>query len=535
MMEAFSLSIIDGLEPEPDITVTQWANEKRMLPSASIEPGHYNVDRTPYMKEIMDCLSVSSPVTDITFQKATQLGATEAANNFIGYIVDLAPGPVMMVLPTDKLASDHSKAKLTPTIEETEVLIEKIADAKGRSSSNTILTKSFPGGMLFLSGANSPANARNKTIRYMIFDDFDGFPYTAGEEGDSGKLFEKRTDAFGVRKKIYRNSTPTIKGLSRINDALQKSDMRTYHVPCPFCGYKQQLVWGGPEARRGIKFERNAAGEVVAVWYECAKCHEPIDESYKTEMLAGGKWVPKYKKREKRGYHLSSLYSPLGWVSWQQIVEEFLDAKGNPEKLKVWKNTRMAEVFDEKGSQPEWKILRDRAEYYKIREVPDPCCFITAGADVQKDRIAIVVRGWGPGEESYLVYWGELFGNPQRSEIWDQLGMLLESPFMHASGTVFHIEQLAIDAGYLSNEVYSWCRLKPIKTMAVKGASTLGKPIMNKPNPVDVDYLGEKIKNGCLNWPIGTDTAKTQIYNRLGLKLPGPGYYHFPVGYEDRY
>lgn len=185
--------LIKGLEPELDITVTEWSNTFRMLPAkGSIEPGHYNSARTPYMVEIMDCLSVNHPATDVTFKKGTQLGATEGANNFMFYVIDAAPGPMLLVLPTDKLASDHSKSKLTPSIEETPTLKDKVSDLKSRQSSNTILTKDFPGGILFISGANSPANFRNKTIRYLILDDYDGFPLTAGTEGDPGDLQDGR-------------------------------------------------------------------------------------------------------------------------------------------------------------------------------------------------------------------------------------------------------------------------------------------------------------------------------------------------------
>jgi len=528
--------LILGLEPEPDITVTEWADNFRMLPAkGSIEPGHYNSGRTPYMVEIMDCLSANHAATDITFMKGTQLGATEAANNFIGYVIDAAPGPMLLVLPTDKLASDHSKAKLTPTIEETECLKGKVSELKSRSSSNTIMSKDFPGGILFISGANSPANFRNKTIRYLILDDFDGFPPHAGKEGDPGDLAERRTDTFSVRKKIYRNSTPTVKGLSRVHEAYLESDQRQYYVACPFCGYKQVLVWGGVGERKGIKFKRNKAGVVIAAWYECAKCREGIDESHKPEMLAGGEWVAKYKRREKRGYHLSGLYSPLGWVSWLQICKEFIAAKDSPERLKVWTNTRLADVWDEEGSQPEWTVLRNRAEYYKIRSVPDQACFLTAGVDVQADRLPVIVRAWGPGEESWLVFWAELYGDPGLSSVWSQMDMLLSSPFEHESGVPLYIEQMAIDSGFHTQAVYNYCRHRAVKTMATKGLATPMKPILNKPSMVDVNWEGEIIKDGCHLWTVGSDTSKSQVYSRLALKEPGPGYYHFPIGLEDEY
>jgi phage terminase large subunit GpA-like protein len=532
------LGLMQGLEPEPDITVTEHADAVRILPrKGSIEPGKYSSSRTPYMVEIMDCLSVNHECTELSLMKGTQLGATEVSTNFIVYIVDAAPGSILMVMPTDKLAEEHSKGKLTDSLEAIPAIKSKVFEKKTRSSTNTILVKDFPGGILFLSGANSPANYRNKSIRYLILDDFDGFPHVAGAEGDPGKLAEKRTDTYSIRKKIYRNSTPTIKGLSRIEKDYNLSDQRSYEVPCPFCGERQKLVWGGKGETFGIKFKRNNVNEVVDAWYECRACHEAIDESHKTDMLKKGKWVAKYPRRDKRGYHLSGLYSPLGWVSWLQIAQEFIDSKADPEALKVWTNTRLADVWDEKGSQPEWRLLKNRTEMYKQRQLSDPVVFLTAGVDVQANRLVAVVRGWAPGEESYLTYFTELYGNPLLNPVWQQLDMLLAYPFEHPTGKPLYIKQCAVDTGYLSNEVYNYCRLRPVQTMATKGASTFNLPIVNKPSWVDVNCDGETLKgeHGVQLWRIGTDTAKSLIYGRLALDKPGPGFYHFPENVDDEY
>ena len=530
-------TVAEGFQPEPDYTVTQWADKKRFLPDkGSVEPGRYRSDRTPYVKEIGDNLSIFSGVQETVVMKGTQLGMTETGNNFFGYVVDAAPGPMLMIFPTDNLASDHSKQKLTPSIEATPAMKDKISPGTAKSHGNTILTKDFPNGILFMSGANSPANYRSKTVRYLFLDDLDGFPVEVGDDGCPVELAIKRTDNYDQRKKIYLVSTPTIKGISKIEAAYKKSDQRSYHVPCPFCGKHQKLVWGGKNAKFGIKFKRDSAGDVVAAWYECKHCHEGIDESHKTEMLARGKWIAKYPKRKKRrGYHLSSLYSPLGWVSWEQVAQEFIEAKSNPVKLKVWTNTRMAETWDEKGSQPDWVVIKTRAEPYKIRTVPDKALFLTAGVDVQEDRLPVLVKAWAEGEENYTVYWQELWGDPAQQMVWDQLDLILNHSFIHESGRPLHIDSVGIDTGFHTQAVYNYCRARPIKAMAVKGASVPGKPIVSGSSPVDVNWQGEKIKDGCLLWMIGTDTAKAQIYSRLSLEKPGPGYCHHPIGLEDEF
>ena len=538
-MEATWQGFIDGFEPEPVYTVSQWADRHRILPKkGSAEPGRYRTSRVPYMKEIQDSLSIYSGVQEVYVMKATQLGMTEGGNNFFGYVVDAAPGPMLMVFPTDSMASNHSKQKLSPSIDETPRLSKKVGRAGARTSSNTILVKEYPGGILYMCGANSPANFRHKSIRYLLLDDMDGFPWNVGDEGDPTDLAKKRTDSFSGRKKIYGNSTPTIKGMSRIESNYLETDQRQFYVPCPHCDRKQVLRWGGPGWDYGIKFTRFKSGEVNKVWYECKHCHKKIYERHKTAMLSKGRWRPKYPKKEKRGYHLSSLYSPVGWVSWRQIVVEFLEAKRtqDPERLKVWTNTRMAETWEEEGSQPEWVKIRNRAEPYKFMTVPEGGMFLTSGVDVQDNRLSVTIDAWGPGEETWLIYWGEIYGNPGQPQVWAQLDLLLRTPFRHDLGVDLYVDSMAVDSGgHHTQEVYNYCRNRPIKTMSVKGSNTRNSPIIRPPSKQDVIWNGETVKDGVLLWNLGTDTAKSTIYSRLRLTDPGPGYMHFPIGLEDEF
>jgi len=533
-LEAFNA----GLRPDPNITVTQWADAYRMLPKKSAaEPGKYRSSRTPYVREIMDCLSPASRVQEIVVMKGTQLGFTEIGNNWFGYVADASPGPMMMIFPTSELAKDHSKQKLQPTIQETPRLRDKVKEHRTRDSGNTIQTKEFPGGILFLSGSNSGAFFRSKSIRFLFLDDVDGFEHDIGGEGDPAELAKRRTDSYGSRKKIFEVSTPTIKGVSRIERSFLESDQRFYYVPCPHCGEYQRLLWGGPGADFGLKFTRDEHGRaIIDVWYECASCHERIHESSKTDMLEKGRWIPTYPERQKRGYQLSSLYSPLGWVSWLQIVKEFLEAKTFKERLKVWMNTRLGEVFEEKGETHDWLALKNRAESYHVLTVPAGGLLLTAGIDTQDNRLAVVIRAWGRGEESWLIYWGELYGNPARPEVWQELDNLLSRSFDHVSGQQLRIISAGIDSGgHHTSEVYSFARRKSPVVMAVKGANLRGRPIIGHPKNVDFTWKGQVIKNGVQLWNIGTDTAKWNIYSRLKITTPGPGCYHFPVGIEDDY
>jgi phage terminase large subunit GpA-like protein len=533
----YSAAFNSGLRPDPDLTVTEWADRYRMLPKkSSAEPGKYRSSRTPYVREIMDALSPSSRVQEVVVMKGTQLGFTELGNNWFGYVADASPGPMMMIFPTAELAKDHSKQKLQPTIQETPRLKDKVREHRTRDSGNTIQTKEFPGGILFLSGSNSGAFFRSKSIRFLFLDDIDGFEHNIGGEGDPAELAKRRTDTYGNRKKIFEVSTPTTKDVSRIERSFLESDQRFYHVPCPHCGEYQRLLWGGPGADFGIKFDRDANGKTIDAWYECAACHERIDEHHKTAMLEKGLWMPTHPERLKRGYQISSIYSPLGWVSWIQIVKEFLEAKAFVERLKTWVNTRLGETFEETGDQPNWSLLRDRCEPYSVLTVPMGGLLLTAGVDTQKDRLAVVVRAWGRNEESWLVYWGELYGDPAQPAVWTDLDALLSRPFDHAAGAQLHIVSAAIDSGgHFTTEVYNFARRKSPRVIAVKGMSQTGKPILGHPTLQDVTWQGQKIPNGVQLWPLGTDTAKSTLYSRLKITTPGPGCYHFPIGTPEDY
>lgn len=535
------LALIDGITPDPDYTVTEWADNYRILPKVSSkESGKYRSSRTPYLVEIMDCLSANSPVQEICVMKATQLGFTEVGNNWFFYIVDLVQGPMMMVFPTGKLAEEHSKQKIAPSIQDTERIRQKIKDSRTRDSGNTVTVKEFPGGILFLYGSESLSGARSKPIRFLFLDDIDGFSIYITNEGDAVDRFSARTDTYEILKKIYSVSTPTIKGMSRIEGIFNESDQRYYEVPCPFCLNLQKLEWGGRDTKFGIKFDRNKKGLIKQIWYECKFCNKKIPERHKTQMMAiefGAKWKPTYPEREKRGYQISGLYAPLGWKSWTAIATQFLDVRGNQERLKVWNNTRMGLPFEQRGSQPEWIKLKSRAEPYEILTVPEKGLLLTAGVDTQDNRLICSVYAWGKGEESWLVYHGELYGDPAQGDVWKELDSVLERSYRHNSGADLRIESMAIDTGgHRTQAVYNYCRARMPRVIAVRGAPKPGRPVIsNAPSLQDVDFSGAKIEKGVQLWSVGSDTAKAMIYGRLNLQEPGPGYVHFPIGMQDEF
>ncbi|MCF6147283.1 MAG: phage terminase large subunit family protein [Candidatus Kuenenia sp.] len=522
--EVYKTGFSLGIRPAPRLTVSEWADSFRTLPRrSSAEPGKWRTSRTPYLREIMDSLSARSPIEQVKFVKATQIGGTEAGCNWFGYIAHLCPSPFMLVLPTLDLAEKHSKQKITPTIEETEELKTRIGESKSRNSSNTTLIKTFPGGMLVVSGANSESSFRNVSIRYLHLSDIDGYPSDVDNQGDPCGLAKNRTDAYGNRK-IYIESTPTIRGISRIEQEYEDSDQRKYYVPCPHCHEKQVLMWSG------IIFEYDKKDYKLLndAKYSCFNCGSLIDEYYKTYMLENGEWIPGNPGHPYRGYHLSSLYSPIGWLSWNDIVREFLKAKKNNDStlLKKWTNTRLAETWEDEGESLSDNALFNRREKYGP-EVPEQVVILTAGVDIQDDRIEVGVEGWGLAEESWGIEYKVIYGDVTKQEVWRHLDVFLSKNYRHATGYTWQISSIAIDSGDNTKHVYEFVRPRQARNIwATKGSNTHGLPIISKPS---------KNIPGIYLYHVGTDTAKNLIFGRLKISEQGAGYIHFPFEFDDEY
>ena len=505
-----------GLELDPDITISEWADEYRILSSeGGSEPGRWRTERTPYLREIMDCLSPSHECERVVLQKGTQLGATEAINNWIGYVIHLSPASFLMVQPTQDLAKKVSKQRIATAIRETPVLSERVALPRERDSGNTLLVKEFPGGVLMLSGANSAAGLRSMPIKYLALDEVDSYPIDLDGEGDPVKIAEKRTETF-TRRKIFIASSPTIKEFSRVEREYSKSDQRRFNVPCPHCGTLQVLRWSG------IHFEHQNYELIGEVCYLCKECGALIEERYKTGMLSGGVWIPENPKGEFPGFHLSALYAPLGWLSWKGIVKDFLEFKRtkNINLQKTWTNTVLGETWEETGKEVEYTYLFNRREGFPEGCINKNIALITVGIDTQDDRIEFLVVGWGRDEESYILDYEAIYGDLTKPEIWQNLDRLLLKTYLHENGTM-RISCGAIDTGgHYTNEVYEFAKAREgRKIYAVKGSSIAGLPISGKPS---------RQKSGVYLFSIGVDTAKDLLFNRLTINEPGAGYIHFP-------
>lgn len=518
-----------GWKAPTRLTASEWADQKRMLsPEASAEPGKWNTSRAEYQRGMMDAFT-DPRVETIVIMGCSQFGKTEILNNIVGYHIDQEPCPILLVMPTLELGQAWSKDRFSPMLRDTPCLQGKVKEVRSKNSNNTIMHKVFPGGHITIAGANSAASLAARPIRIVLCDEIDRYPGSAGTEGDPVNLAFKRATTFWNRKLIV-TSTPTIRGLSRIEKFYDGSDKRMYYVPCPHCGEFQLLRW------KNIKFERDKDGNVTLAVLVCEYCQKHITDADKPLMLRKGQWRAEAPFTKTAGFHINELYSP--WVTFEQTVQSFLEAKKDPLTLRVWVNTALGETYEEDYDEGiSHGLLYGRREAYPtITEdgkqktiLPDGVIVLTAGVDVQDDRLEIEVVGWGIGEESWNIDYRILRGNLAKQEVWQQLDDVLLGTYQNKDGIRLHISSTCIDtAGHFTKEAYSF--VKPRQTrrvFAVKGANEHGKPVVGRPSLNNL--LRVKL------FPIGTDTTKEVIFTRLKIQEFGPGYMHFPLERDEEY
>ncbi|HEY0288550.1 MAG TPA: phage terminase large subunit family protein [Pseudomonas sp.] len=536
--EVYREAYFRGLTPDPDLWVDEWADEYMRIPrdSGAAEPGQYRTARTPYAREPMRCLSPAHPCKRVVTMVASQLMKTQIALNWIGGLIHMAPSNILTLLPSLGLAKRVS-SRISKTIKATPVLRERVASSRSRDSRNTMDTKEFEGGSLYVTTAGSAANLSELSARYVYGDEIDRWEVDIGEEGDPIELAETRGSTFGRNAKFYFSSSPTIKGASRISDLFEGSDQRYYYVPCPTCGHMQTLEWERLHYSKDFR----------VVHYQCAgpDCDVLIEEHHKGDMLARGEWRAHAEgDGETVGFHLNALYSPLGWMDWKSLAKQFekakkAQAKGDLEPMQVFYNTRLAKVWDSAQEQTKADVLimRARKEGFTLGSLPAAVMMITGAVDVQANRLEFMAMGWGAGMERWVIDHQVIAGDPSDPRTWSALDELLKTRYRHPCGVGLAILATAVDSGgHHTDEVYQFCRVRRWRNIfAIKGASKPGKPVIaQRPSKVDVTWKGQTERGGAELWFVGTDTAKDWIYNRYPFE-DGPGALHFANDLPDEF
>lgn len=316
--------------------------------------------------------------------------------------------------------------------------------------------------------------------------------------------------------------------------------------------------------------------DVERAWYECEACGQAIEEGkHKTGMLARGRhihevpgpghfladddphpwaiWVragaavrrflPTFQR--PLTWRVSGLYSPHGWFSWRDAVRAFLEAnKGGYDDesgeslLQVFYNTVLGEAFEIEGEQADANVLSLRAEPYEPATVPAGGLMLVAFVDVQGNRLEYQCKAYGRGEESWLVDYQVLAGDPSNSadKVWTDLINLRNRAYTHASGNPVYVAAMGIDSGYLTQVVYDFCRKWQHRhVFATKGDAGQGKTVLGPPKKVDFSHNGKAIKHGATVRILGVDTVKELVFQRLPIAVPGPGCMHFPRGLPTDY
>lgn len=546
-------AFVRALRPPPAEHIWQWADNNRVLSSkSSAEAGPYRTSRTPYLREIMEALSPSSPVDTVVAVKSSQIGMSEVALNLFGFYADRAPCPIAYVLPDEKSTEDFKKSRIDPMVELCAALAGKIRDPrKTRNAGNTLELIEFPGGALRLRGANSPAGLRQWTAKVLIGDEVDAWPQSSGIEGNPRMLAERATLSYQGRRKLFFLSTPTIEGASRICDEWAETDQSFRHVPCPRCGDLSPIAWSSAtrfviNARKFVRWNDAAdVDEALDAHLECTACGGRIEDFEREMMDAAGVWVPTRPERSHRarGFHISRLYAPAGMGNLTDLVRNWRKARREGESsLRVFANRDLGEPWYLKGERPEWKRLYDIRETYRIGTVPRGGLVLVAAADVQGDRIEVAIDAYGEDLEYWAVDYRVLLGEPGAPDVWNQLERVLQETFSHEDGARLQIRALAIDTGFATQDVYGWVRRQARgRVFAMKGDGDRTSVLVAAPQKVEVNSGGRRLKRGLMLWHVGGGVAKSEIYGKLRLEKPldgqpfPPGYRHYPQFGEEHF
>lgn len=516
-------------EVPPKMLISDWADEYRRLSAeSSAEVGRWRTSRAEYQREPMN--SINDPaVRKTVLHFSSQTGKSEILNNTLGYYMDYDPSPILFIQPTEDDVRAYSQDRVAPMIRDTPVLNEKVSEAKSRDSGNTIMYKKFVGGYVQFLGANVPSKLASRPIKVVLADEIDRYPVSAGKEGDPLQLAEVRQTTFWNAKTVVC-STPTIKGASRIDDEYEASSQKELYIACPHCHEYQTLKWANLKFNH-FKEQEAKGGEnkFELLGYFCEHCG-CIDSEVKWKKQPI-KWIARHPEQKKiDGYHLNALISP--WKTWNSLVDDFLTAKKNPEKLKVFVNTMLAESWEEKSDLDFNELLAKRRQYYNC-DIPKDVVALTMGVDVQDNRLEYEIVGWGVGKKSWGIKYGILLGNPSLPETWAQLDSVIDAQYIRQDGIQMHIISTCIDSGYKTDEVYKYCKTRFVKNVyAIKGVGGIGIPFVQIPKKVN--------DKGVFLFNIGVEVGKDNVVWRLQVQYETEdGYCHFPIeaekGYNEEY
>jgi phage terminase large subunit GpA-like protein len=538
----------NGLRPDDLVWADEWAEQNRVLPPDTPEPGPYRSTRTPYLIDIQRTMSPASDYYQGWWQKPVQIGGSVSGENLIATWICAAAGSVLVVFPTLDDAKTWELQRFEPLRVGTRELRRRIRPASEKGADNTKLRKKYPGGVMRLMGSNRPI--KSTTIRYVKFEEPDDYVTDVNKQGSLIDQAIARTKNFGRRRKIYGDGTPTVKGSSAICANAERGDKREWRLFCPDCKHPQRLVWTQL---------RWVDGDPTTAKYGCTECgalnteeawkvgnYAPLRTRGMSEAAAASAglahWQPTAvgEPGVASWVGFNALGAPLGWRPWPDLVVEWLAAQGDADKLKVFYNNILAEPYtDSIAATIGADVLQARAERYELMTCPYGGLIACASVDTQDNRLEVLIRCWGRGEESWGAWYGQIWGDPSLPDVWAKLRDLLDTPLRHESGQQMRVDAAFIDAGgHHGEDVYAFCRdaqLRGKQWHAIRGAKDYYAPRLGKPKKIDFNWRGVEVPGGAVLRFVGTQSIKNLIDGRFKITKPGGGYYHFPLGFPADY
>lgn len=539
-----ALAVIAGalaavIAPPAPLPPSAWAAQNLVLPDGPRANDTWAPDLALHIVEIVDALGPDSAVNELAVMKSAQTGFTTGLIILAGHSIDRDPCRMMIVQPTSGALSDFNREKLQPALDASPVLRDKVRGITSRSSEgSTVTSKQYAGGSLTLAIASSAADLRSKTIKKAFLDEIDEYPEDLDGQGDPIEMVEARQISFlstGDWKRL-KISTPTIKGASRIEAAYLAGDQRRWHVACPGCAERFVFEFD----RKQFRFNETAP---YHAHYVTPCCGSIIEGHEKNAVYRTGRYIATAAEPGRRpSYHFDAMSSPL--VPWDEVARKFVEAAGDPLKLKAFYNLWLGLPYEVRGDAPDHVKLMERREHDLVRgHIPALGLILTGAADVQMRGIYWEVKAYGPDRQKWVVDAGIIEGetNDPHSGAFLELARVHEREWPDAYGGKRKVDAFGVDSGFRTHVVYTWCRGRT-GAFALDGRDGWSKPALGLPTEQDIDFNGKRIRKGVRLWPVGTWPLKGAHYDDLrkegvkaGQEKDPPGYCHFGTWLDEVY
>ena len=544
--------ILDALEGLTDRLVrmgpVEWAEKKRYLPPGTTpQHGPWRAEVAPYVVEILNQLAPGSPAVEVVIAKGVQIGMTSSvAENTVGWTIDVDPCAMMYVTADEAMARTRMEVAIDPMIDasglRSKIFSQTEKNQAGRKGGDTQLRKEFPGGYLQVASIQSSNRGRSLAIRRLILDEVDAAKKELGKDGDPVAVFKARTDAYAATRKILYISTPLEKHSSKIWPLWELGDQRRYFVPCPTCGHMQYLKWSQ------LKFETQGGRlDLPSVHYVCEKdgCGAQWKNHDKVYLLKHGQWraTGTAQRAGLVSYHISALYSPVGFKSWESIAQDWIEAQqakqhGDLSKLRTFVNLNLGEPWEERGEAPRYEIIMARrgSYHYTSGHVPDDGPLIlTAGTDVQGNRLETEIVAWGRNKCSWSYGYEVIQGDVTDPQTWQKLAELYMRERYTVSGRKLPVVLAFVDSGYKPDVVYQFCaQMQDVMPC-------MGMPTHNVKRWKEGPFKSQKVQgHDTMRFDLDVNFLKEESYSNLkrGLNADDsypPGFCFFPADYGEKY